>query len=106
MTWDTQETVELLQGPILRDTTRIMEEEHQGKIAIFEKMIQHIAWQVIGAQEGAFRGTKTLLFSKLQMEEAKEISWEDLEASKPNGEEDLNITGHGKGGGKSTYLQW
>ncbi|KAI5671468.1 hypothetical protein M9H77_11832 [Catharanthus roseus] len=41
-------------------------------------------------QEGSFRGTKTLLFSKLQVEEAKKISLEDLESSKSNGEEDLN----------------
>ncbi|KAI5663894.1 hypothetical protein M9H77_23217 [Catharanthus roseus] len=38
----------------------------------------------------AFRGTKILLFSKLQVEKAKETSLEDLEASKSNGEEDLN----------------
>ncbi|KAI5681483.1 hypothetical protein M9H77_02711 [Catharanthus roseus] len=35
-----------------------------------------------GAEEGAFRGTKTLLFSKLQVEEAKETSLEELGATK------------------------
>ncbi|KAI5667942.1 hypothetical protein M9H77_17795 [Catharanthus roseus] len=67
---------------------RRMEEEHQGKIAIFKKMNKGLAWQVIGAQEGAFRGTKTLLFSKLQVEEAKEISLEDHE---PYHKELLNL---------------
>ncbi|KAI5667417.1 hypothetical protein M9H77_17270 [Catharanthus roseus] len=51
---------------------------------------------VYGAQEGAFRGTKILLFFKLQVEEAKETSWEDLEASKPNGVDDLNPIIHGR----------
>ncbi|KAI5667687.1 hypothetical protein M9H77_17540 [Catharanthus roseus] len=60
-----------------------MEEEHRGKVAIFEKIIQDLAWEMIGTQEGSLRGTKTLLFSKLQVEEAREISLEDLEASKP-----------------------
>ncbi|KAI5681889.1 hypothetical protein M9H77_03117 [Catharanthus roseus] len=96
---------------VTRATARRMEEEHRGKIAtfekmiqdlawqviaIFEKMIQDLAWQVIRAQERAFRGTMTLLFSKLQVEEAKETSWENLEASKPNREEDLNLTTGGR----------
>ncbi|KAI5648569.1 hypothetical protein M9H77_34574 [Catharanthus roseus] len=53
MTRDVQKTVELLQDPVTGVMARRMEEEHQGKIAIFEKMIQDLAWQVIGAQEGA-----------------------------------------------------
>ncbi|KAI5653085.1 hypothetical protein M9H77_30272 [Catharanthus roseus] len=36
MTRDTQETVELLQSPVTRAMARRMEEEHRGKIAIFE----------------------------------------------------------------------
>ncbi|KAI5650113.1 hypothetical protein M9H77_36118 [Catharanthus roseus] len=59
-------------------------------------MIQALAWQIIGAQEGAFRGTKTLLFYRLQVEEANETSLEDLEASHSNGEEDLKPTVHGR----------
>ncbi|KAI5671470.1 hypothetical protein M9H77_11834 [Catharanthus roseus] len=108
MTQDAQGTVELLQVPVTRAMARRMEEKHRRKIAIFEKMIQDLAWKMIGAQEGASRGTKTLLFSKLQVEEAKETSLEDLEASKSNREEDLNPTatvhsGHGKEGRKATY---
>ncbi|KAI5652316.1 hypothetical protein M9H77_29503 [Catharanthus roseus] len=80
---DAQEIVELLQGPVTRAMARRMEEEHRGKIAIFKKMNEDLGWQVIGAQEGALTGTKTLLFSKLQVEEAKETSLEDLEALKP-----------------------
>ncbi|KAI5667202.1 hypothetical protein M9H77_17055 [Catharanthus roseus] len=41
-----------------------------------------------GAQGRACRGTKTLLFSKLQVEEAQETSFEDLEASKTKKEEE------------------
>ncbi|KAI5662713.1 hypothetical protein M9H77_22036 [Catharanthus roseus] len=40
MTWDAQEIVELLQGPVTRGMARRMEEKHQGKITIFEKMIK------------------------------------------------------------------
>ncbi|KAI5653471.1 hypothetical protein M9H77_30658 [Catharanthus roseus] len=36
-----------------------------------------------GAQGGAFRGTKTLLFSRVQVEEAKGVSTEGFEASTP-----------------------
>ncbi|KAI5653609.1 hypothetical protein M9H77_30796 [Catharanthus roseus] len=62
---------------------RRREEEHREKISIFEKMTQDLAWQVKGAQGGAFRGIKTFLFSKLQWEEAKEASSEGFDASMP-----------------------
>ncbi|KAI5672338.1 hypothetical protein M9H77_12702 [Catharanthus roseus] len=99
MTRDAQETVKLLQCLVTRAMAKRMEEEHQGKIAIFKKMTQDLASQ-------------TLLFSELQVEEAKETSLEDLEASKPNREEDLSpiaggkillpsMIGHSKGGGKA-----
>ncbi|KAI5672464.1 hypothetical protein M9H77_12828 [Catharanthus roseus] len=71
MTQDVQGTLKLLQGLVTGAIARGMKEEHRGKIAIFTKMIQDLAWQVIGAQEEGFRGTKTLLFSKLQVEESK-----------------------------------
>ncbi|KAI5652908.1 hypothetical protein M9H77_30095 [Catharanthus roseus] len=45
MTWDAQGTVQLLQGPVTRAMARRIEEEHRGKIAKFEKMIQDLAWQ-------------------------------------------------------------
>ncbi|KAI5653437.1 hypothetical protein M9H77_30624 [Catharanthus roseus] len=45
MTRDTQETVELLQGQVTRAMARRMEEEHQRKIVVFEKMIEDSAWQ-------------------------------------------------------------
>ncbi|KAI5672337.1 hypothetical protein M9H77_12701 [Catharanthus roseus] len=53
MTQDAQETIELLQGLVTRAMARRMGEEHPRKIAIFKKMIQDLAWQVIGAQEGS-----------------------------------------------------
>ncbi|KAI5681644.1 hypothetical protein M9H77_02872 [Catharanthus roseus] len=62
MTQDAQETVELLQGPITRAMTRRIEEEHRGKRVVFEKMIQDLAWQVIGAQEGALKEPRHLIF--------------------------------------------
>ncbi|KAI5664512.1 hypothetical protein M9H77_23835 [Catharanthus roseus] len=95
MTRDAQEIIELLQVSITRAMAKRMEEKHRGKIAIFEKMTQDLAWQVTEAQEGAFRGTKTLLLSKLQVEEAKETNLEDLEASKTKNEE-VNSTTSGR----------
>ncbi|KAI5661653.1 hypothetical protein M9H77_20976 [Catharanthus roseus] len=94
ITRDEQEIVELLQGPVTRAMPRRMEEEHRGKIAIFEKVIQDLAWQVIGEQR-AFRGNMTLLFSKLQVKEAKGSSLEELDASKSKKKEglDLNVGG-------------
>ncbi|KAI5666587.1 hypothetical protein M9H77_16440 [Catharanthus roseus] len=44
-----QETIELLQGSVTRAMARKREEEYQEKIAIFEKMIRDLAWQVNGA---------------------------------------------------------
>lgn len=40
MTWNALETVELLQGMATREMTRKMEEEHIGKVILFEKMIE------------------------------------------------------------------
>ncbi|KAI5662946.1 hypothetical protein M9H77_22269 [Catharanthus roseus] len=76
------ECLELLQGPVTRAMVRRMEEEHQRKIAIFKKMIQDFAWQLIGAEEEDFRGSKTFLLSRVQVEESKEASLRSLEASK------------------------
>ncbi|KAI5661714.1 hypothetical protein M9H77_21037 [Catharanthus roseus] len=53
-----QGTVELLQGPVTRAMARRMEEEHQGKIIRFKKMIQALTWKVIGDQEEDLRGLK------------------------------------------------
>ncbi|KAI5681924.1 hypothetical protein M9H77_03152 [Catharanthus roseus] len=71
VTRDVQEIVELSQGPVTKAMARRMEEEHRRKIAIFEKMIQDLAWQVIGAQGGAFRRTKILLFPSCKWRKPK-----------------------------------
>ncbi|KAI5663060.1 hypothetical protein M9H77_22383 [Catharanthus roseus] len=73
-------TVALLQGLVIRAMARIIEEEHQGKIAIFDEMIQDLAWQMIGAQEEDFRRSKTFLLSSVQVEESKEASLGSLDA--------------------------
>ncbi|KAI5648853.1 hypothetical protein M9H77_34858 [Catharanthus roseus] len=82
MTRKAQPTVELLQGPVTRAMARRMEEEHQGKIAGFKKMIRDVAWQVIGDQEEDFKRSKTFLWSSVQVKEFKEASLGRLEASK------------------------
>ncbi|KAI5652314.1 hypothetical protein M9H77_29501 [Catharanthus roseus] len=51
--------------------------------------------ELLQAQGGALRGTKTLYFP-LQVEDAKEASLEDLKASKPNGKTDLNPIAGGR----------
>ncbi|KAI5648911.1 hypothetical protein M9H77_34916 [Catharanthus roseus] len=48
MTRDVQETIELLQGRVTRAIARRIEEEHRGKIAIFEKMIQDLVGKIHG----------------------------------------------------------
>ncbi|KAI5682117.1 hypothetical protein M9H77_03345 [Catharanthus roseus] len=50
-----------------------------------------LAWQVIGAQEGEFRGTKALLFSRMQVEDAKGASSEGFRASTLNEVKDTPI---------------
>ncbi|KAI5668824.1 hypothetical protein M9H77_18677 [Catharanthus roseus] len=59
-----------------------MEEEHQGKIAGSKKMIQDMAWQVIGDQEEDFKRSQTILWSSVQVEKSKEANLGRLEASK------------------------
>ncbi|KAI5667744.1 hypothetical protein M9H77_17597 [Catharanthus roseus] len=49
MPQDVEGTIELLQGLVTRAMARRMEKEHRGKIAIFKKIIQDLAWKVIGA---------------------------------------------------------
>ncbi|KAI5654566.1 hypothetical protein M9H77_31753 [Catharanthus roseus] len=61
---------------------RRLEKEHRGKIARFKKMIQDLAWQVIGDQEEDFKRSKTILWSSVQVEESKEANLGRLEASK------------------------
>ncbi|KAI5653396.1 hypothetical protein M9H77_30583 [Catharanthus roseus] len=80
MTLDVQGTVELLQRLVIRAMARRIEGEYQGKIAIFKEMIQDFSWQVIGAQEENFRGSKTFLFSSVQVQESKQASLGSLEA--------------------------
>ncbi|KAI5654145.1 hypothetical protein M9H77_31332 [Catharanthus roseus] len=62
---ESEGTVELLQGPVTRAMARRMEEEHRGKITRFKKMIQDLAWQVIGYQEEDFKRSKTMLWSSV-----------------------------------------
>ncbi|KAI5653741.1 hypothetical protein M9H77_30928 [Catharanthus roseus] len=73
-------TVKLFQGPVTRVMARRMEEEHQGKIAIFKEIIQDLGWQVIGVQQQDFRRSKTFLLSSVQAEESKEARLGNLEA--------------------------
>ncbi|KAI5664552.1 hypothetical protein M9H77_23875 [Catharanthus roseus] len=72
-----------------------MEEEHQGKIARFKKIIQGMASQVIGDQEDDFKRSKTVLWFSVQVEESKEANLGRLEASKTKGEPFLHPTADG-----------
>ncbi|KAI5667863.1 hypothetical protein M9H77_17716 [Catharanthus roseus] len=63
MTRKVQGTVKLLQGPVTRAMARRMEEQHRGKITRFKKIIQDLAWKVIGDQEEDFQRSKTVLCS-------------------------------------------
>lgn len=47
MTWDVQEIVELLQGPITRAIAKRMDKEQKGKVSLFEKIIQDLTWLVL-----------------------------------------------------------
>ncbi|KAI5669020.1 hypothetical protein M9H77_18873 [Catharanthus roseus] len=92
MTRNVQETVELMQRPIMRAKAKRMEEEYKGEVALFEKMLQDLAWHVLEEQREDFGGSKSFLFSRVQMEETKKESLEGLEASKPKGEPFLDPT--------------
>ncbi|KAI5663073.1 hypothetical protein M9H77_22396 [Catharanthus roseus] len=46
-------------------------EEHKGKVALFEKKFQDLAWHVVEAQEEDLRGSKTLLDVDRESQEAK-----------------------------------
>ncbi|KAI5675454.1 hypothetical protein M9H77_06404 [Catharanthus roseus] len=59
-------------------------------------MFQDLVWHVLEKQREDLRGAETLLLSKVQVEESKETSLEDFEATKLKGEEDLNPTVGGK----------
>ncbi|KAI5674118.1 hypothetical protein M9H77_14482 [Catharanthus roseus] len=50
MTRGGQETVELMQGPITRAKAKRMEEEYKGEVALFETMLQDLAWHVLEEQ--------------------------------------------------------
>ncbi|KAI5677009.1 hypothetical protein M9H77_07959 [Catharanthus roseus] len=84
------------QGPVTRTIARRMEQEHQGKIAEFQKMTQDLAWQVIGDQEEYFKRSKTILWSSVQVEESKEANLGRLKASKTKGEPFLHPTVTGR----------
>ncbi|KAI5667899.1 hypothetical protein M9H77_17752 [Catharanthus roseus] len=74
MSQKAQGTLELLQGQVTRAMARRIEEEHRGKIAGFKKMIQDLAWQILGDQEEDFKRFKTILWSSVQVEESKEAN--------------------------------
>ncbi|KAI5662510.1 hypothetical protein M9H77_21833 [Catharanthus roseus] len=73
-----------------------MEEEYKGKVALFEKMLQDLAWHVLEEQREDFRGSKTFLLSRVQMEESKEASLGGFIASKPTEEINLDSTANGR----------
>lgn len=72
MTWDAQEMVDLLQGSVTRVMTRKREKEHKGKVALFEKSFQDLTWHVLEGKEEGLRGSKTLLYSMVQLKEQQE----------------------------------
>lgn len=62
--------MELLQGLITRAIAKRTEEEHKEKLALFE-MFQNLTLHLLEGQGEDYGGSKTLLLSKVQVEESK-----------------------------------
>ncbi|KAI5672108.1 hypothetical protein M9H77_12472 [Catharanthus roseus] len=96
MTQDAQEMIDLFQGPVKRAMAKSKEEEHKGMATIFEKMLQNFTWHVLEEQGEDFRGFKTFLLYKVQVEGSKEASLGGFVDSKSKEEGFLDLIAAGR----------